>query len=188
MKVGVRIAVATVLLTMCGAVSAAAAGDRQEKRPILLDEGALPNYRWGMIAERGSGRLGGKQPCISVIIYFRSSWGWSESDDRVCGPLPRGGPPEILSYTFDGEGDEVTIFAVAFEPRVETARFDLGNAGRRTTRLHIINSRQKRIAGVRPFRFQTFAIRGSFCLEEVQGFNSAGEVIYQSSADEECAS
>ncbi|HEV2791193.1 MAG TPA: hypothetical protein VGV69_07845 [Solirubrobacterales bacterium] len=160
------------------------AGGQERFKTVLLDEGRLPSYRWGMLAHRDAGREGGRRPCVLVVIYQRASWGVLESDDKVCGPLPRGGPPVISSYTFDGNPRDVTVFALAFEPRVASVALDLGEAGRRQVHLHVLNPRQSDIARLRPFRFQTFAIRGEFCLGEIVGYSSSDEEIYRDSPRE----
>ncbi len=151
---------------------------------ILLDKAALPGYRWGMLVRRGNGKEGGRRPCIVVVIYFKSALGLTESDDTVCGAIPRGGPPDILTYSF-GSGDrEVTIFALAFERRVSSVVMELGEAGTRRVNLHLINERQKRNAAVRPFRFRTFAVKGPYCLGSVTGFNTAGHAVYEAPPEE----
>jgi hypothetical protein len=81
----------------------------------------------------------------------------------------------------------ITIFAVAFERRVESIRIDLGKAGEVSTHLSILNEKQKKNAAVRPFRFETFVVRGPFCLGEVSGFGVNGHEIYNS-PPEECRS
>ena len=189
-KVGVMVAIrkislAFLALAICFATipSDAVSGDDKKPKQILLDEGRLPDYRWGLVAYRGSGVAGGKRPCIVTIIYFRADWGIGESDDTVCGPLPRGGPPEIRSYSFGSGEDAVTIFAVAFERRVASIRINLGEGEEVRSHLHLVNDKQKRIAAIRPFRFQTFAIRGPSCVGEVTGFNSNGVEIYRSPAE-----
>lgn len=167
-------------------VATAAVSDDHRPREIKLDEGALPSYRWGMLAHRDRGVGGGQRPCVVVIIYFRSSWGWSESDDTLCGSLSRGAPPDILSYSFGNDKKEVTIFALAFEDRVATVELDLGPAETMKTHLHLVNPRQEKIARVKAFRYGTFAIRGPFCLSGVTGYSEAGEEIYHA-PPEPCA-
>lgn len=154
---------------------------------VLLDKGTLPSYRWRMLAHRDRGREGARRPCISVVILHKAgSFGVLESDFNICGSLPRGGPPEILSYPFDDGANRVTIFALAFERRVATVRLDLGEAGVRTVHLHALNKQQAANAGLQTFRFRTFAVRGPLCTGEVQGFSDRGKEIYRS-PPEPCA-
>lgn len=176
------VAVAAILV-----LAAAALGDggKGPKR-ILLDEGARPGYRWGLLAYRDKGAEGGKRPCLLTIIYFKSSWGLGESDDTLCGPLPRGGPPVMLSYSFGSGEKEVTIFALAFERRVASIRVNLGEAGVRTIHLKILNKRQSQNAGLRPFRFGTFSVRGPSCLTEVSGYGENGREIYNEPSPGKC--
>jgi hypothetical protein len=169
------------------ALAAAAFGGSVEgPKRILLEEGARPGYRWGMLAYRDKGAEGGKHPCLLTFIYFRSSWGLSESDDTFCGPLPRGGPPVMLSYSFGNGEKEVTIFALAFERRVASIRLNLGEAGTRTLHLKILNERQSQNAALRPFRFGTFSVRGPACLTEVTGYAESGREIYREPSPGKC--
>ncbi|MGN6217092.1 MAG: hypothetical protein ACTHN7_09080, partial [Solirubrobacterales bacterium] len=108
------------------------------------------------------------------------------SDDTVCGSLPRGGPPEIRTYSFGDGEDQVTIFALAFESRIVSVSLDLGEGGEKFVHLHTLNDRQKKISGLRSFRFRTFAVRGPFCLGEVFGYDATGTEIYHA-PPEECA-
>jgi hypothetical protein len=175
--------IALVVLLVAMTALAPPVSGQARFRSIVLDEGALSGYRWGMVAHRDRGREGGRRPCITVIVYFGSGW---ESDDTVCGSLPRGGPPEIRSYSF-GEGeDQVTIFALAFENRISSVSLDLGEGGEKLVHLHTLNERQRKIAGLRPFRFRTFAVRGPFCLGEVSGYDATGAAIYHA-PPEECS-
>lgn len=175
-KVG---AVALVAMAALLIPAVAAGGGNKGPKRILLDEGARPGYRWGMLAYREKGVEGGKRPCLLTIIYFRSSWGVSESDDTSCGPLRRGGPPVLLSYSFGNGEDEVTIFAFAFERRVASIEVNLGEAGMRTIHLKILNERQSQNAALRPFRYRTFSVRGPSCLTEVSGYAENGREIYR---------
>jgi hypothetical protein len=175
------VAVAALLLA-----AGAHAGNGKAPKRILLEEGARPGYRWGMLAYRDKGAEGGKHPCLLTIIYFKSSWGLSESDDTFCGPLPRGGPPVMLSYSFGSGEKEVTIFALAFERRVASIRLNLGEAGTRTIHLKILNERQTENAALRPFRFRTFSVGGPSCLTEVTGYAENGREIYRDQSPGEC--
>jgi hypothetical protein len=161
-------------LSVACACSAAGSG------PVFLEEGASPPYKWGMLVHRDHGRGGGKRPCIVTVVRFKSSLGLTESDDTSCGPLPRGGPPDIGTNSF-GDGDKaVAIFTLAFEPRVASVRMDLGDAGTKATHLKLLNRQQAKNAGVQPFRFRTFAIRGKYCLGSVFGYDVNGRLIYSS--------
>jgi hypothetical protein len=115
-----------------------------------------------------------------LVVRFKSSLGLTESDDTTCGPLPKGGPPDIQTDTF-GSGDKaVTVFALGFEPRISLVRMDLGEAGMKTTHLKLLNRRQGENAAVMPFRFRSFAIQGRYCLGAVHGYNAKGREIYSS--------
>lgn len=179
-------AVALVAMATALVLAAAALGGGKGPKRILLDEGARPGYRWGMLAYRDMGAEGGRHPCLLTIIYFKSSWGLSESDDTFCGPLPRGGPPVMLSYSFSSGEKEVTIFALAFERHVASVRLNLGKAGTRAIHLKILNERQSQNAALRPFRFRTFSVRGPFCLTEVTGYAENGREIYRDPSPGEC--
>lgn len=181
------VALVAIALVLALAAAALGGGVKGPKR-ILLEEGARPGYRWGMLAYRDKGTEGGKRPCLLTIIYFRSSWGVSESDDTFCGPLPRGGPPVMLSYSFGSGEEEVTIFALAFERRVASIRLSLGEAGTRAIHLKILNKRQSQNAALRPFRFGTFSVRGSSCLTEVTGYAEDGREIYREPSPGRCPS
>jgi hypothetical protein len=178
-------AVALVVVAVLMLAAVALGGNKDPKR-ISLDEGARPGYRWGMLAYRDKGAEGGKRPCLLTIIYFKSSWGFSESDDTLCGPLPRGGPPALLSYSFGSGEEEVTIFALAFERRVAFIKANLGEAGMRTIHLKVLNERQSQNAALRPFRFRTFSVRGPSCLTEVSGYTENGREIYREPFPRKC--
>ena len=167
-------------------VAVALASSSKSPKRILLDEGARPGYQWGMLAYRDKGVEGGKRPCLLTVIYFRSSWGLTESDDTVCGPLPRGGPPVMLPYSFGSGEKKVTIFALAFERRVASIRVDLGDGGVRKMHLKVLNERQSQNSGLRPFRFGTFSVRGPSCLTEVSGYTETGREIYREPSPGAC--
>jgi hypothetical protein len=178
--VAVALAVGVVWLGL-----ASSASGRDELKQVLLDEGARPSYKWGMLAHRGRGREGGRRPCIVVVILHRvPGFGVSESDDTLCGPLPKGGPPQIRSYIYGEGSDQLTIFALAFEPRIAWVHLDLGQVGKRSIYLHKLNRRQTELAHLRPFRFKTFSVKGPFCLGEVVGYTASHEEIYRAPATE----
>jgi len=179
-----RFAVLVCILVAAGAMVPAASGSTEKPREVLLEEGTAPGYRWGMLAHRDGGVGGGQRPCIVTIIYFRSSWGWSESDDTECGPFPKGGPPDILTYSFGDGDDQLTVFALGFQRRIASVELDLGQAGTTKTRLHLVNSRQRKIAKISPFRYGTFAVRGPFCLAAVTGYDRSGQAVYQGPSEE----
>lgn len=161
-----------------GALTMVAASSATASKVVFLEEGKLPSYRWGMLVHRDHGRGGNRRPCIVLIVRFRSGWGPTESDDTNCGPLPRRGPPVIMTDSFGSGEKAVAIFALAFDRRVASVQMDLGEAGAKTVRLKLMNGRQAQNAGVSPLRFRTFAIRGEYCLGTVHGYDSGGHEIY----------
>lgn len=181
---GVRLTLGLMVLVSSLMAVASVSGHSRFKS-VALGDGAIGSYRWGALAHRDHGREGGKRPCIQTIVLWREAWGVLEDDTTLCGALPRGGPPIILSSSH-GEGErQVTVFALAFEPRIVSVTLDLGADEPMHLHLHRLNEKQARISGLRPFRYQSFDLKGPFCLHEVIGFNALGQEIYRG-PQEEC--
>lgn len=158
-------------------------------RPVLLDRGVLLQHEWAVGVVRHDGRKGRWRPCLlERVSDFRniSSGEGNFSNEmvaRVCARLPVDGPPNIMSLTA-GEGrQEMTVFSMAFVPRVRSVWLDFGPNGSRRVRLKIMNKDQARVAQVRPIRFAAFAIKGDPCLAQVKGFGVGGGEIYTGPID-----
>lgn len=179
-----RIATTGVLAAICLAFGLAApdmpkAARNTGVKAVLLDEGKLPSFKWGVRARRDRGREGGRRPCLLVTILHRTpGFGTWESDDTTCGPLPRGGPPELLTYSFDEEDRSATIFVLAFEPRVTRVKLDFAEEETAMIRLKTLNPRQQELSGLRPFRHATLGMKGAVCIQAAQGYNEDGAEIY----------
>lgn len=174
-------------LVICSSFLGAAYAGRANHHPISLKSGGLNGYRWNVVASRDSGKQGGKQPCLLISTSDRqasSGEAGFSGYTKGCSPLPRSGAPNVLSATV-GEGKrETAVFGMAFSPKVATADLEFGSGEHRRVRLRSLTNTQQRNAGVRPFRYGAFAVRGNPCLRQVTGVNAKGNAIYRGPSDD----
>jgi hypothetical protein len=143
------------LLLVCalsGSSSVHASAAKRATHSILVDRGSSGGLRWAVGLMRGAGRDGGQRPCVATqIIDTRPPSeirGFSyDRELKVCSPLPKFGPPNIVSLSVGEGDDQLMVFGLAFVPTVSEVRLDFGDAGSRMMRLRSLNSVQMRNAG-----------------------------------------
>jgi len=174
-----------LVLVACVVAQQEARAEEGPYRPVLLDQGIMRQHDWAVAVMREDGRYGGQRPCLLIVTGPRSRHGEDgfKGYSKTCSALPLGGRPNIVSVT-TGEDAEVSIFGVAFRPRVRSVYLDFGPDGSLRVRLKQLNDRQMQIAGVRPIRYAAFALRGDRCLQQVIGYGKAGGEIYRGPIDQ----
>jgi hypothetical protein len=158
-------------------------------RPVKLGEARNGKYLWGANFSRGTGRLGGREPCVGLGLrnlkpgipperYF-------ESFELSCSRLAADYGPNLV-FSSEGSGSaKFTVGVFAVSPEIEAVRMNLGPDLSRTVKTKLLNARQRQIAGVPAARYATVVIRGPYCLGEVVGFDRTGTAVFDS-ANESC--
>lgn len=187
LAVGVRLVVAAVgaiCLPACFIAGVAGAANL-DHRPVVVEEGKRGRYRWGVTVERDAGKRGGQRPCVGVALLDTrpNSFGlYDESFLRVCSVLGLSKPPNIVSLAAGHGSTKVTAVGISFDPRIKLVRLSLGELGQREIRPKTLNSTQSQIADVRQLGYVGFSSNGPFCLEQVVGYDFAGNELYRGPA------
>jgi len=126
-----------------GVATTAVARHVDPLRPVVLDEGKLKHYRWGVTVARDDGVDGGQKPCVASSLLDLKPKGYppglvNETFLKVCSVLDLRMPPNIVSVAFGKGSSEVTVFGIAFVPSVTAIQLDFGAKGRRKLRLRLL--------------------------------------------------
>jgi hypothetical protein len=181
----IAIIVAASLL-LCVATSAVA--QRADYRPVVLGQGKIGRFHWGVTVARDSGTRGGQRPCVVVSLrdtkpkYYPPGQ-TSQSYSSVCSALGLQKAPNIVSANSGSGAAERTVAGMSFAPSIDVVSLDFGAKGQRKLRLKLLNAKQARIAGVRRMRYGTVTFAGSFCLRQVIGYDQTGKEVYRGPAE-----
>ncbi len=141
----------------------------------VLGEGTVRTVHWGIYAYRATSTGARSRPCIQEVL---ATFEGALSSGSSCGQLapPSDWPNHTLSQvTINRKG--VSIFGGTFATDLTKATVYLGPGPSVTRLTKLLSPAQARKAHLSQFRYLTFAIARSACIEGFSGFDKTGEKI-----------
>jgi hypothetical protein len=175
-RTGVLGAMIIILGAIC--VSGASAGVSPHRPKAQLGSGKVLNFHWNAFVFRGKGAGGAKRTCLSIGLKPPSSPSPVEVPiaDTSCRRI--GSIPNLLGVVDELDRPKITLLVMGFEPRVRSVSlFFAGKVADRTLALPKLSSFKAAKAGVRPFRYGTFAFAGNSCLSRFVAHARGGNVL-----------
>lgn len=183
-------AMALLVLVINGSATAA-------PRPgdwLGLAAGHVGDYKWSVEAKRpngpaGAGRQEARRPCLLVgTLWQTSPYSFLRSKNRQCAGasgLSATDPPLVAGgvQPSSGANAKVTVVGMIFPIAARRLRVTLGDGSRRTIHLERLSGGRARGAGLEPFSYAAFAIRGEWCAERLVSENAGGRVLWDSGID-----
>lgn len=148
-----------------------------------LGEGVLPHgNRWAAYVSRCDERKrGGEDPCLTVArITAHGGYNVTHAFGPLA-PVQSDAPPVIATWLergFEGEPGE-TMFAMSFKPSVASVKITASTGETLRRRTHLLNMKQRRKVHLPAMRYVAVGLQRAFCITEVDGYSSNGDVAFE---------
>ncbi len=157
----------------------------------ILAEGKIHGTQWGVYVFRPPNGGAPGMPCLMVASRSRPV---GSVDTTACGkPAPVRSIHETPVFPARGEsrraGPGAAVIgewfgAMSLSASVMKIQVDFGPGGTITRRTSYLSANQGRKARVERFRYVTFAMGRDVCVNEIRGYDNAGDIVLESSPRE----
>lgn len=144
--------------------------------PVRLGSGSIRQYHWWVNVYRGKTR---KVPCIDINLVDRAGetpieGEVGETSCRSTSPLPN-----ALAVVDELDRPKFTVLAMGFPNNARSVTLEFnGRLRKRTVPLELLSPVKAQKAGLRSFRYVTFAFLGDSCLSRFVTHDARGRTVF----------